>query len=80
MEIRLQAEDKVYTTGETISGKVLVKQTVLCEQLRVSIVLIGKTLLSQSLEPSQADDLHRENADSGDQVDSDSQQWQQGGL
>lgn len=54
MEIRLQAENKVYTTGEIISGKVLVKQAVSCEQLRISIVLIGKTIQS-SVEPSQAD-------------------------
>lgn len=79
MEIHLQAENKVYTTGEIISGKVLVKQAVSCEQLRISIVLVGKTTQS-SLEPSKTDAFHRENADGRDQVDSDPEQRQQGGL
>jgi hypothetical protein len=41
MNIRLSTEDRVYTTGETITGELVIKPVPSCERLRISITLKG---------------------------------------
>ncbi|KAJ5374850.1 hypothetical protein N7517_006856 [Penicillium concentricum] len=70
MEIRLHSKDRVYTTEETVKGELVLQRTSACQNLRVSLSLIGlKTLLDCCQEHIVTDKFCRKDAVGCDEDD-----------
>ena len=70
MELRLHSKNRVYTTGETIKGELVLQKTSVDQRLRVSLSLIGlKTPLKRCQEHIGTDQFCRKDAVDCDEDD-----------